>query len=40
VVIDALIPGGSNGEGIVDNKLTIGAMIGFALMMCLDVALG
>ncbi len=40
VVIDALIPGGSDGEGIVDGKLTLGAMLGFAIMMCLDVALG
>ncbi len=40
VVIDALIPGGSDGQGIVDGKLTLGAMIGFAVMMCLDVALG
>ncbi len=40
VVVDALIPGGSNGDGIVDGKLTLGAMIGFAVMMGLDVALG
>ena len=40
VVIDALIPGGSNGDGLVDGKMTLGAMIGFAIMMCLDVALG
>ena len=40
VVIDALIPGGSDGEGLVDGKLTLGAMIGFAVMMGLDVALG
>ena len=40
VVIDALIPGGSDKEGNTDGKLTLGAMIGFAIMMCLDVALG
>ncbi|MDD5018378.1 MAG: ZIP family metal transporter [Eubacteriales bacterium] len=40
VVIDALIPGGSDGHGHVDGKLTLGAMIGFAVMMGLDVALG
>jgi len=40
VVIDALIPGGSTGHGVVDGKLTLGAMIGFAVMMGLDVALG
>ena len=40
VVIDALIPGGSDEKGRVDGKLTMGAMIGFAVMMCLDVALG
>lgn len=40
VVVDALIPGGSDGEGLVDGRLTLGAMIGFAIMMCLDVALG
>lgn len=38
VVVDALIPGGS-GE-LADGKLTMGAMLGFAVMMCLDVALG
>jgi ZIP family zinc transporter len=40
VVIDALIPGGSNEAGLVDGKLTMGAMLGFAVMMSLDVALG
>jgi len=40
VVVDALIPGGTGKDGIVDSKLTLGAMIGFAVMMGLDVALG
>ena len=39
VVVDALIPGGSY-DGAADSKLTLGAMIGFAVMMGLDVALG
>ena len=39
VVVDALVPGGSH-RGAADGRLTLGAMIGFAVMMGLDVALG
>jgi zinc transporter, ZIP family len=39
VVVDALVPSSvSKGKG--DHLATIGAMVGFAVMMCLDMALG
>lgn len=39
VVVDALVPA-SVEKGEPDARTTIGAMLGFAVMMCLDVALG
>jgi len=40
VVVDALVPASVKKEGVPDARTTIGAMLGFAVMMCLDVALG
>jgi zinc transporter, ZIP family len=39
VVVDALVPASVEG-GEPSSETTIGAMLGFAVMMCLDVALG
>jgi len=40
VVVEELIPEAQQGEGISTDVATIGCLIGFALMMVLDVALG
>lgn len=40
VVVEELIPEAQQGEGIKTDVATIGCMLGFAIMMILDVALG